>query len=48
MSSATDRRPLAEALNIANDIVAKLAPHCEQIEVAGSPAVIPNGYTRAG
>jgi DNA polymerase/3'-5' exonuclease PolX len=36
MSSATDRRPLAEALNIANDIVAKLAPHCEQIEVAGS------------
>ena len=36
MSTATTRRPLAEALNIATSIVAELGPHCERIEIAGS------------
>lgn len=36
MSTTTERRPLAEALNIATGIVAELGPHCERIEIAGS------------
>jgi len=36
MSAATDRRPLAEALNIATSIAAELGPHCKRIEIAGS------------
>lgn len=36
MSATTNRRPLAEALNIATGIVAELGPHCERIAIAGS------------
>jgi len=34
--SQGDKRPLAEALAVAEEIKAKLASHCEQIEIAGS------------
>jgi DNA polymerase/3'-5' exonuclease PolX len=36
MSSATTRRPLAEAQAVADEILAQLAPHCEKISLAGS------------
>jgi DNA polymerase/3'-5' exonuclease PolX len=36
MSSATTRRPLAEAQAVADEIVAQLTPHCERIGLAGS------------
>ena len=34
--SQGSKRPLAEALAVAEEIQAKLASHCEQIEIAGS------------
>jgi DNA polymerase (family 10) len=34
--SQGSKRPLAEALAVAEEIQAKLATHCEQIEIAGS------------
>lgn len=36
MSSTTDRIPLAQAEIIAARVLAKLRPHCAQIEIAGS------------
>jgi DNA polymerase/3'-5' exonuclease PolX len=36
MSAATDRIPLAQAQAIADEVVAQLRPHCEQIDIAGS------------
>ena len=36
MSATSSRRPLAEALNIATNIVTELGPYCERIEIAGS------------
>ncbi len=36
MSSATTRRPLAEAQAVADEILTQLTPHCEKISLAGS------------